>query len=434
MKDYPEFKNGGYAKQGYYIVSSMTPRTDEGNGDCCWMNIDVHRLEQAALRDRQYVFDAYINGNRYIYSCPAKALNKIVPLFLTPLTRENGTQEWKLYVDYKLGEVYSDVHFTQEPFFYLNKIHTPEESLALFEQAKSTVMNEKDKTGCSSGEQNNQIIYENFQKGHKTKYIVTATSICSQNDERSWMNIPLKKLDSAVKASKKYVFDCFIDNQRFCFYNDARKLKDVFEESSVDIIDKGKPNERYSFYIDYRKGILYAKVSPNDTQKVIELKPFESQEQYKSIVMNAKDKTGCSSGEQNNQIIYENFQKGHKTKYIVTATSICSQNDERSWMNIPLKKLDSAVKASKKYVFDCFIDNQRFCFYNDARKLKDVFEESSVDIIDKGKPNERYSFYIDYRKGILYAKVSPNDKQKVIELKPFENQEQYNNIYEQTKF
>lgn len=145
MKDYPEFKNGGYAKQGYYIVSSMTPRIDEGNGDCCWMNIDVQKLKQAALRDRQYVFDAYINGNRYIYSCPAKALNKIVPLFLTPLTRKDGTQEWKLYVDYKLGEVYSDVRFTQEPFFYLNKIHTPEECTALFEQANSMGTKAKDK-------------------------------------------------------------------------------------------------------------------------------------------------------------------------------------------------------------------------------------------------------------------------------------------------
>ncbi len=131
-------------------------------------------------------------------------------------------------------------------------------------------------------------------------------------------------------------------------------------------------------------------------------------------------------------ISYKEFQLRNSKKYIVATKGVCSQNDERCWMNIPLQKLDDAIQRAKKYVFDCFIDNSRFCFYCDAKELRDAFVKHDVRIIDNEPA--RYSFYIDYRKGILYAKVSPNDAQKVIELKPFENQEQYNNIYEQTKF
>lgn len=61
-------------KGNKYIVTSKTTRVSEGYSDLCWMDIGVHKLEEAASVNEKYRFVVTLGQERFEYHCPAKTL------------------------------------------------------------------------------------------------------------------------------------------------------------------------------------------------------------------------------------------------------------------------------------------------------------------------------------------------------------------------
>lgn len=119
-------------------------------------------------------------------------------------------------------------------------------------------------------------ISEPFRLRNPNDNIVASESESSQNSDRCWLNIPLRKLDAASADGKKYLFDCKIRGARYVFAADASGLKDAFlREPKTSIIHDGKYT-RYSFFLDYKTGKIYNKVSSSDHNAIYKLEPVSS--------------------------------------------------------------------------------------------------------------------------------------------------------------
>lgn len=102
----------------------------------------------------------------------------------------------------------------------------------------------------------------------------------------------------------------------------------------------------------------------------------------------------------------------------VVSSCPTSQNPDRCWMNIGVKKLDNCADDDK-WFFDCNVRGERRVFYTTAKELKEKFKKHGINKLHKG--TERYSFYVNYSNGELYK--SNSSKEVILSLARIEDKE-----------
>ena len=96
-----------------YIVESIKSRIKEGYPNLCWMDISEKKLEAVNPEDVDFKLsyhhvDSYGYQYSYVYGVNAKDLKIILEPFRSRMRRKKqGSFYWRLYLDYKTGEVYS---------------------------------------------------------------------------------------------------------------------------------------------------------------------------------------------------------------------------------------------------------------------------------------------------------------------------------------
>ena len=238
------------------------------------------------------------------------------------------------------------------------------------------------------------------------KYAVRSKTPTSTNDKRCWMNIGTAKLERAAKSGDKYWFVCMIDGRTYVYSAPAAELQEAFEECDVALMGMSQGYPKYSFYLDYKTGKILATVSCSIHDVVYQLEP----EDVNPAEVGGEDvgpEPGCTDS-----------TSIHKTphKYAVLSKTATSMNDERCWMNIGTAKLENAVKDGEKYWFICDIDGHTYVYSAPAAELQEAFEKYNVAIMGNKKGEPKHSFYLDYDRGCIFARVSQNDRDVIIEL------------------
>lgn len=115
------------------------------------------------------------------------------------------------------------------------------------------------------------------------------------------------------------------------------------------------------------------------------------------------------------------FQAGQKLYNLATTQSKTEANPRRCWVNIVKKKLYS-FSDDTPWLFDCYVDGNRYVYCATVKDLKMVFNAVDVQYMKK---EDKYSFYIDHVRGILYTSASESTGRALIILNLVQNGDQY---------
>lgn len=98
---YPQFRKNGWPGRNVTSSSSSTKQVAE---NVCWVSINRQYLDSDFFDDQVWIFDTNY-GTRKVFTCPVKDLKAVLDQ-TELLSRRDGTQRYKMYLNYVDGKIY----------------------------------------------------------------------------------------------------------------------------------------------------------------------------------------------------------------------------------------------------------------------------------------------------------------------------------------
>lgn len=98
---YPEFRKNGWLGRN---VTSSSGSTKQVAKNVCWVSINRQYLDSDFFDDHVWIFDTNY-GTRRVFACPVKDLKSVLDQ-TELLSRRDGTQRYKMYINYVDGKIY----------------------------------------------------------------------------------------------------------------------------------------------------------------------------------------------------------------------------------------------------------------------------------------------------------------------------------------